>query len=295
MPYPNTAGKKTLVIEVNGTTYSGTMSLYPGYKNNDVLPAGIWIAGELVMFVKRRDVFILITKTLAKHDNYNDIRTYGIVQVAETKDQDGVVPTALLKDELAYKQDSLEPGTGITIQDNVISANIPKKSTGWYKLNISSADDFYPVFETSLVRNIVLRETDLETGTVTNITTGAVRFDFIYQDTGNMELIVPRGIWYGVNMLGTITVANTSPLAILASQTQRLIPCKCKFVLAGDITGVNEDTLFVDPLPQIVMCKDKNNSNIIYEAFFLDENQEISVAMSDHVAMQVTELIGLEA
>ena len=289
----NTAGNKTLNIENSDKVISGKITVYPWY-NDTALPAGLWQAGEMVAFVRRKEEFVAITKSLAKRDKYTNNRTYGIVQVAETIAQDGVVPTSLLKNELAYKQDELEAGTGITIVDNVISADIPKKSTGWYKLNISSADDFYPVFETSLIRNVVLRETDTETGTVTNITTGAVRFDFIYADTSNMELIVPRGLWYGVNMLGTITVANTSPLGILASQTQRLIPCKCKFVLSGDITGVNQDTLFVDPLPQVVMAKDKNNSNILYEAFFTDEYQEISVASSDHVALQVTELVGLQ-
>ena len=106
-----------------------------------------------------------------------------------------------------------------------------------------------------------------------------------------MKLVVPRGIWHGINLLGTITVANTNPMGILASQTQRLIPCKCKFVLADDISGVSETTLFVDPLPNIVMCKDKNNSNILYEAFFTDEYQEIIVKASDHIGFEYSRVV----
>ena len=183
---------------------------------------------------------------------------------------------------------SLGGGPGIYIDGAMINAVL--KYTKWYYVDISSADGFYPVFQTPLIRNVVIRKTDLETGTVTNITTGAVKFEFVpltdESDEANktMKLIVPRGIWHGINLLGTITVANTNPMEIIASQTQRLIPCKCKFVLSDDIPGVSEPTLFVDPLPNVVMCKDKNNSNILYEVFFTDEKWEIIVRSSNRVS-----------
>ena len=91
-------------------------------------------------------------------------------------------------------------------------------------------------------------------------------------------------------LVGSVTIANTSPAEVLVTSQERLIDCKCKFVKANDIVGVTNDTLFVDLIPQTIMAKDKNNSQILYEAFFLNEWQEISVENSDHVKLEIAEI-----
>ena len=247
-----------------------------------------WTAGEVVQFVYTGGRFYAVSKVRASRTRY------GMVRLSDDVDLDSsdyaatsfAVKTAY--DLANKKQDKMTAGTGITIQNNVISAE--EKQIGLYRLKISSADGYYPVFQSSFVRNILLRKTDLSTGTVTNIATGSVQFSFINEADDNMDVVLPRGVWCSMPLVGSVTIANTSTAEVLVTSQERLIDCKCKFVKANDIVGVTNDTLFVDLIPQTIMAKDKNNSQILYEAFFLNEWQEISVENSDHVKLEIAEI-----
>lgn len=247
-----------------------------------------WTSGEVVQFVYTGGKFYTVSRLRATKT------IYGMVRLCDDVDLDSsdyaatsfAVKTAY--DLANKKQDKLTAGTGITIQNNVISAE--EKQIGLYRLKISSADGYYPVFQSRFVRDILLRKTDLSTGTVTNIATGSVQFSFSNKAEDNMDIVLPRGVWCSMPLVGSVTIANTSPAEVLVTSQERLIDCKCKFVLANDIVGVTSDTLFVDLIPQTITAKDQNNSQILYEAFFLNEYQEISVENSDHVKLEIAEI-----